>query len=53
MKTFFIIFTKNVKKIKFVIKFQMLLSRVIKILYIKNDNYKLVIKKLWIIKYIF
>ena len=37
-------FTKNVKKIKFVIKFQMLLSRVIKIWYIKNDNYRLVIK---------
>ena len=37
-------FTKNVKKIKFVIKFQMLLPRVIKIWYIKNDNYKLVIK---------
>ena len=37
-------FTKDVKKIKFVIKFQMLLSEVIKIWYIKNDNYKLVIK---------
>ena len=37
-------FTKNVKKIKFVIKFQMLLSRVIKILYIKNDNYRLILK---------
>ena len=37
-------FNKNVKKIKFVIKFQMLLSRVIKIWYIKNDNYRLVIK---------
>ena len=37
-------FTKNVKKIKFVIKFQMVLSRVIKIWYIKNDNYRLVIK---------
>ena len=37
-------FTKNVKKIKFVIKFQMILSRVIKIWYIKNDNYRLVIK---------
>ena len=44
MKTFFIIFTKNAKKIKFVIRFQMLLSRVIKMRYIKNDNYKLVIK---------
>ena len=37
-------FTKHVKKIKFVIKFQMLLSKVIKIWYIKNDNYRLVIK---------
>ena len=37
-------FTKDVKKIKFVIKFQMILSRVIKIWYIKNDNYRLVIK---------
>ena len=37
-------FIKNVKKIKFVIKFQMILSRVIKIWYIKNDNYRLVMK---------
>ena len=37
-------FTKNVKKIKFVIKFQMLSSNIIKIWYIKNDNYRLVIK---------
>ena len=37
-------FTNDVKKIKFVIKFQMLLSRVIKLWYIKNDNYRLVIK---------
>ena len=37
-------FNKNIKKIKFVIKFQMLLSRVIKIWYVKNDNYRLVIK---------
>ena len=37
-------FITNVKKIKFVIKFQMLLSRVIKIFYIKNDNYRLTIK---------
>ena len=36
--------TKNIKKIEFVIKFQMLLPRVIKIYYIKNDNYRLVIK---------
>ena len=37
-------FTKNIKKMKFVIKFQILLSRVIKIWYIKNDNYRLVVK---------
>ena len=37
-------FNKNIKKIKFVIKFQMILSRVIKIWYIKNDNYRLTIK---------
>ena len=37
-------FTKPVKKIKFVIKFQMILSRVINVWYIKNDNYRLVIK---------
>ena len=37
-------FTKSIKKIKFVIKFQMILSRVIKIWYIKNDNYRLTIK---------
>ena len=37
-------FTKNVEKIEFVIKFQMILSKVIKIWYIKNDNYKLVIR---------
>ena len=37
-------FNKSIKKIKFVIKFQMILSRVIKIWYIKNDNYRLTIK---------
>ena len=37
-------FIKNIKKIKFVIKFQMVLSRVIKIWYIKNNNYRLIIK---------
>ena len=38
-------FTKNVKKIKFVIKFQKLsVSRVIYLYYIKNDNYRLIIK---------
>ena len=37
-------FTKNVKKIKFVIKFHMLLPNVIKIWYINNENYRLVIR---------
>ena len=37
-------FNKSIKKIKFVIKFQMILSKVIKVWYIKNDNYRLVIK---------
>ena len=38
-------FIKNVKKLKFVIKFQKLSStRVIKIFYIKNDNYRLILK---------
>ena len=46
-------FTKNVKKIKFAIKFQMILSRVIKIWYIKNDNYRLTIKNYGLQKNIF
>ena len=37
-------FNKNITKIRFVIKFRMLLSRVIKIWYIKNDNYRLILK---------
>ena len=38
-------FTKNIKKIKFIIKFQKLsASRVIYLYYIKNDNYRLIIK---------
>ena len=37
-------FTNNIKKLKFVIKFKKLLSRVIKIWYIKNDNYRLILK---------
>ena len=42
MKTFF---TKNIKKIKFVIKFQNISSsRVIKILYIKSNNYRLILE---------
>ena len=41
----FYTFTKNIKKIKFVIKFQKLSSsRVIYLYYIKNDNYRLTIK---------
>ena len=38
-------FTKNIKKIKFVIKFQKISStRIIYLYYIKNDNYRLTIK---------
>ena len=37
-------FTNDIKKIKFVIKFQIIISRVIKIYYIKNDNYRLILK---------
>ena len=37
-------FNKNIKKIKFVIKFQMILSRVIKIWYINNNNYRFILK---------
>ena len=37
-------FNKDAKELKFVIKFQMLLSRVIKIWYIKNDNYRFILK---------
>ena len=38
-------FNKDIKKIKFIIKFQKLLSsRVIYLYYIKNDNYRLTIK---------
>ena len=41
----FLNFNKDIKKIKFVIKFQKLLSsRVIYLYYIKNDNYRLTIK---------
>ena len=37
-------FTTNVKKIEFVIKVQMVIPGIIKIWYIKNDNYRLIIK---------
>ena len=41
----FYTFTKNIKKMKFIIKFQKLsASRVIYLYYIKNDNYRLTIK---------
>ena len=41
----FYTFTKDIKKIKFVIKFQKLsASRVIYLYYMKNDNYRLTIK---------
>ena len=41
----FYTFTKNIKKIKIIIKFQKLsASRVIYLYYIKNDNYRLTIK---------
>ena len=41
----FYTFTKNIKKIKFIIKFQKLsATRVIYLYYIKNDNYRLTIK---------
>ena len=41
----FYTFTKNLKKIKFIIKFQKLSeSRVIYLYYMKNDNYRLTIK---------
>ena len=37
-------FTKNVKNIKFKIKFVMTAVKVIKIWYIKNDNYRYIFK---------
>ena len=37
-------FTKDVKKLKFLIKFQMIVSRVIKLYYIKNYNYRFILK---------
>ena len=41
----FYTFTKNIKKMRFVIRFQKILeSRVIYLYYIKNDNYRLTIK---------
>ena len=44
-KNIFYTFTKNIKKIKFIIKFQKLSeSRVIYLYYIKKDNYRLTIK---------
>ena len=37
-------FTKNIKSIKFVIKFQQIITRVIKMYYLKNDNYRFILK---------
>ena len=37
-------FAKNIKSIKFRIKFVMTATKVIKIWYIKNDNYRLIFK---------
>ena len=38
-------YTRNIEKLKFVIKFQKVSSsKIVKIWYIKNDNYRLVIK---------
>ena len=38
-------FTNNIKKLKFIIKFQKLsVSRVVYLYYIKNDNYRLILK---------
>ena len=44
-KNIFYNFTKNIKKLKLVIKFQNIsFDRVINIFYIKNDNYRLILK---------
>ena len=41
----FLNFTKDIKKVKFVIKFQKLLSsRVINVYYMKNENYRFILK---------
>ena len=37
-------FTKDIKKIKFVIKFEQIITRVIKLYYLKNENYRLIFK---------
>ena len=37
-------FVNNIKKLKFTIKFQMIKRSVIKLWYIKNDNYRLILK---------
>ena len=34
----------NIKKLKFTVKFQMIKHSVIKLWYIKNDNYRLILK---------
>ena len=37
-------FPKDIKSIKFITKFQMILSRIIKSWYIKNNNYRFILK---------
>ena len=37
-------FNKNIKSIKFIIKFEQIATRVIKMYYLKNDNYRLIFK---------
>ena len=45
---------KDIEKIKFSIKFQKINHyRIAKMWYVKNDNYRLIIKKFWIVKNIF
>ena len=44
IKNIFYNFTKNVKNIKFRIKFVMTAVKVIKIWYIKNNNYRFILK---------
>ena len=40
----FLNFTKNIKSIKFIIKFEQIVTRVIKMYYLKNDNYRFILK---------
>ena len=45
MKIFFIILINLLIPIKFIIKFQMALSRNINIWYVKNNNYRFILKQ--------